>query len=395
MSATAKAAAAKQAAGAKAVTNTAHKKAGAGAGAAAAAGAAGAGAPESAAAADGQQESEEEQEGSDNVEENKEDEEDGSQAAAIAATAQYAAAAVANAAAAAASRVQAPRLPAVVPFTGAPAAFDEWISSLERVFYACNTPQEGRVRVAAPQMAGPAWEWFIALEESERPTSWADLLSGLRGRFVAIDSSDTARDKLHAYTQGKRTTVDYVDGFRRLVARIPDMGAVDQLSQFIRGLRASTASILKIAGVSTLKAAIDMAVRAGAISEQSASSGSSSSSNGSESVAAMETDADAPMTRGDMQEMLNAMMAAQQNKSQYRDHGRRGQRAEGSSSSRTSTSNSNSNSSSVPAGANKARPTIRGLTDTQVKEYMDSDKCFNCGVVGHQSRRCPKPRKAN
>lgn len=386
MSAAAKVAAAKQAAGVKAVTKTAHKKAGAGAGAAAVAGAAGAGSLESAAAADGQQESEEEQEGSDNVEEDEKDEEDGSQAAAIAATAQYAAAAVANAAAAA-SRVQAPRLPAVVPFTGAPAAFDEWISSLERVFYACNTPQEGRVRVAAPQMAGPAWEWFIALEESERPTSWADLLSGLRGRFVAIDSSDIARDKLHAYTQGKRTTVDYVDGFRRLVARIPDMGAADQLSQFIRGLRASTASILKIAGVSTLKAAIDMAVRAGAISEQSATS-SSSSSNGSESIAAMETDADAPMTRGDMQEMLNAMMAAQQNKPQYRDHGRRGQRAEGSSS-------SSSNSSSVPAGANKSRPTIRGLSDTQVKEYMDSDKCFNCGVVGHQSRRCTKPRKAN
>ena len=34
-------------------------------------------------------------------------------------------------------------------------------------------------------------------------------------------------------------------------------------------------------------------------------------------------------------------------------------------------------------------PRIKGFTEEKVKEYMESNKCFGCHAIGHQSGRCP------
>ena len=35
-------------------------------------------------------------------------------------------------------------------------------------------------------------------------------------------------------------------------------------------------------------------------------------------------------------------------------------------------------------------PTITGLTEAQVRKYMEEGRCFACNQTGHRSRECPK-----
>lgn len=252
---------------------------------------------------------------------------------------------------------------------------------MNRTFLWCQTPESERVRTAAVQLTAAAWDWWEGLPEGSQPVSWAAMLTALRARFLAITSAETARDQLRGFVQGKQSTTEYVDGFRRLIGRIKDMGEPDQLSQFIHGLRASTATQLRIAAVKTVSEAIEMAVRIGSIAEATASSSSSSAA----SVAAMEVSDGKQGSRTDelLQELLNAMQ-----KGPYRDHGRRGQKGAAAASS--------SGSSGDTAGSTERTrsllPVIKSLTEAQVKEYMAADKCFTCGVVGH---RCRAPRWKN
>ena len=283
---------------------------------------------------------------------------------------------------AAAAVPRGPRLTAPTPFDGRAATLDDWTASMDRQFEWYATPDADRVRLAVAHTQGPAWDWWSTLA-APRPATWPLLQTALRRRFQPVNSAETARAKLIALSQGKQSVNEYVDHFRRLLVRIPDMGAADQLFQFTRGLRPALATQLRVQGVATMDAAINLAVRVGSLSEMGAQAASSSGSSSNHAPMDLDnieglkhdtaaTSTDAPVTRAEFQQLLNAM----------RDN-RRG----ASSSSSSSSSNSSSNKGRfTPRGL----PTISHLTPDQVKEYMDSNKCFGCASKDHRSRQCPK-----
>lgn len=287
-----------------------------------------------------------------------------------------------------------PRLPGPPPYTGAPGTLDEWLSAMRRQFawygVQMHTDDE-RIRFATAYLAGSAWEWWDKL--SAKPATWADLVTQLHGRWQPGNSADTARAKLFALTQGKLSVHDYVDAFWRLLARIPDMGESDRLFQFQRGLRPHIAMQLRIHGVNTMDAAVQMAVRVGSLGEMAATATHAtapSSSGGAPTPMQLDTmfagvegleadtagtpgtragssDANTPVTRAELQQMLNAV------RHQRRQDGGAGKRG--------------------GEGAEHRRrplPVIPHLSPEQVKQYMDAGKCFGCGATDHSSRRCPK-----
>jgi hypothetical protein len=281
--------------------------------------------------------------------------------------------------AAPAAAVVRPRLPAPAFFEGRADTLDEWIADINQqiAWYAMN--EADTIRLAVGFVRGAARDWMAGLE---LPDTWAQLQAAIRTRFQPVSSADTARGKLLTLVQGKQSVHEYVDAFRRLLIRVPSMSNDDRLFQFIRGLRSTIGVQLRVHGVTTLHDAIAMASRIGGISDAQQQGGAASSSSvpmeldalaGIEGLEAdTSTAANAPITRAEMQQLLNAI--------------RDGQRGTGASSSGSSNSNRNGNGRYVPRGL----PTHPNLTPDQVREYMEAGKCFGCGSKDHRGRQCPK-----
>jgi hypothetical protein len=104
--------------------------------------------------------------------------------------------------------------------------------------------------------------------------------------------------------------------------------------------------------------------------------------DGEDAPPAQETAADKDIRalRADMQQMLNAM---RQERS-----GNRGGRA-GPPGGRSNRGNGGAGREGLPRNL----PRIPHLSPIQVKEYMDSGKCFGCGSTAHSARACPQRKE--
>lgn len=286
-----------------------------------------------------------------------------------------------------------PKLPPPPSFSGTSSGLDSWLADLQQQFDWYGMQSEAdRLRFAAAFLRGAARDWWATMDAANRPSNWNDFAASLRRRFQPVDSATTARAKLLTITQGKAPVQEYIAAFRSLLPRVPDMSEADRLFQFLRGLRPAIATTLKVHGVSTLDAAVEMAGRIGGLQEHgAASSAFPAASASSNAVAPMELDAllsgvegleqetDAPsateppaVTRAELQQLLNAMRF-----------------------NRAPVSSKKAAFSSSP----RPLPTIAHLTPAQVQEYMDAGKCFHCGSTEHLGRGCknrrPNPNNAN
>ena len=285
-----------------------------------------------------------------------------------------------------------PRPPPVAPWAGVASDFERWLAAMARSNMHYGTPQNERVRAAAVHLTDAAWDWFASAcaraeaDGSADPLTWTWALftQHIKERFIPVTSEETAREKLHGLVQGKSSASEYVDAFRRLVNRISDMGAADQLAQFMRGLRANIATQLRIQQVKSVDQAFMLAVLIGSHHEQSAAAAGHQPAH----VAAMDASADEAATGGGSWYGLNAVQQ-QQALALYRDHGRRGQAGPASSSGPAA-----GGSSSFRRGP-RPLPKIPGCTEAQVKGMMETGACFTCGKEGHYSKECALPRRKN
>ena len=279
-----------------------------------------------------------------------------------------------------------PRLPVPPSYRGKAAeSLDDWLGDMQQQITWYSTMSETEaVQFASMYLQGDARTWREQLTVA--PATWAALQAGLRQRFQPITTAEVARGRIYSITQGKSTVNEYVSAFRRQLAHVPDMGEADRLFNFLRGLKEKVAIALRTANVQTIDAAVDLAVRVGSFGEHaSASSGASASSpshapmdlSNVEGLDA-ETDADAdtedaPVTRKELREYLNAMRDHRANRVATGARGREGQQPSRGS-----------------FRGRQGPPRIPHLSEDQVREFMDAGKCFGCGSKDHNSRGCPK-----
>ena len=306
------------------------------------------------------------------------------------------------------ARAERPRLPPPSQYDGrSAAALDGWLRELQQQFDWYSAIDDAtRLRFAGALLKGTALDWWSSLAEpgappagvappsspdSSKPTTFVEFVARLRGRFQPIDSAQTARVQLDDLRQGPKQSVqDYISSFRALLVRVPDMSEGDRVHRFIRGLRAQIATQLRVNGVSTLDASIAMAARVGSIAEYGVAVGSgaspasaAASSHGDamdlSNVEGLEREsttdaygdrASAPVTQGQLAELLNAM---------------RNDRSSGRS------KDSKAGGKDIVAAIAKRFK----LTAEQVREHFDKGQCFNCDGTGHSSRACTKPPKKN
>lgn len=293
-------------------------------------------------------------------------------------------AAAPEAAAAAAPRHQSlPKLADVKHWTGAAADLVEWEAEVNRHIYYYTIPKDEQVKYAVARTKGPPWTWWMVEVATAGSTAlswtWAEFMTNLRAQFVSVTSAETAREQLHNLHQGRASTTEYVDSFRKLIALIKDMGAPDQLAQFMRGLQPSIATQLRIQNVKTLASAVELAVRVGGIQQQGAASAQGQSAA---ALHAMDQDQHPTATFEQYQQYLAAMGSSRQ---PYKDHGLRG-----------SIPPSSTGSSSGAAGdwPRKPLPVVTGMSPADVKEHMKRHKCFRCHEAGHRAFHCPQKEGA-
>ena len=313
------------------------------------------------------------------------------------------------------SRPPMPRIPSPTIFDGRSNTLDDWLTEMERQrdWYRFATETEG-VQFATAFLKGAAYEWYHQLDlASKKPQTWNELAEGLRTRFQPINRAEIARGQLRALTQGKRSVHEYVDAFNRLLVHVPTMAEDDRIFHFMHGLNPSIAAQVRVSVTSkVLQDIIGAAVRIGGLGEYGSaaaaasfahSAASSSSSSSSQKSVMMELDAitrgveglepetsfggndatssttgatgsDAPITRAELMQALNAI---RENRYAGKPHNRGPAR---------------------PANGQEGRrpfPRIPHLSEIQVKAYLDEGKCFGCGSKDHQSRQCPKRKVDN
>ena len=296
-----------------------------------------------------------------------------------------------------APRTERPKLPAPPAYEGRAAALDDWEAELNQQFEWYGTIAEGeRLRFAAAYLKGTARDWWTHLPAAEKATiaSWPLLVAALRRRFQPVTTAEMARARLATLTQGKASVHEYVTAFRKLMMSLSDMAEADRLFAFTRGLKPAIATQLRIQGVKTVDAAIEMAVRMGSMGEFAALTAVPSTAAPSNGAAPMdldelgieglekETDAatgsgtatipstgEAPVTRAELQQLLAAMQE------QRRPHRQSGAAPAGSS----------------PMHRDEAgRLQYGSLTQAQMDAHFAAGTCFKCGKAGHQARKCSK-----
>jgi len=314
------------------------------------------------------------------------------------AAAAAAAAAAAPVVAAPPARTFRPKIPVASNFAGTAGLLDGWLLEMRQQFdYYQLLADAEQVGMAAAQLKGVALDWWgvqlSAADRAQYATSFVEFEKAIRARFQPINSAQTARLALDSLRQGaKQSIADYISAFRRLLVSVPNMNEEDRVHRFIQGLRQPAQSQLLIHGVATLDKAIEMAARVGSLALYAASSAtaaSGSNAHGAGHRDAMDLsgiegleqstdgndadDAAAPITRGELRKMLNAMQQ---------------QRSGGAS---------NRGGKRAPfgrGGRSGGPPRISGLTEAQVKERLEGGLCFLCGEVGHRKFDCPENKQS-
>lgn len=267
---------------------------------------------------------------------------------------------------------------------GGTAALDPWLATMQQLclFYGLSSDAQ-RVNYAAAHLKDAALQWWFSLGAAT-PATWADLTAALRARFQPVTSGELARAKLRTLTQGKGGVQAYVAAFNALLVHVPTMAVEDRVFAFIDGLSDRVKAHVGEVAHATLETAIERAVRFDS-RQMRAPAGSSA---GHSSHAPMDVNAllgiegleqetgteqgtpapaaDAPVTRAEFQQLLNAMREQ-----------RRGPAAGGKEGKPRSFD-----------PRDRRLPRIPHLTPLQVKEYMDEGKCFGCGSKDHRSREC-------
>jgi hypothetical protein len=297
-----------------------------------------------------------------------------------------------------AARVERPRLPSPPMFEGKASALDDWERTMNKQFAWYHTPDSiDRVHFAEAYLCGAADDWWQHLPPATKAgasISFTAFVGALRQRFQPVTTAEVSRAKLLALSQGKAGVQEYVGAFRRLLTSLSDMSEADRLFHFLRGVKPSIAAQLRMQGVKTVDAAIEMATRIGAQGEFAAITSASAMAHGSSApmeldemgiegreqdtagdagaaVAATAT-GDTPITQTQFAQLLAVMQDMR--------------RARGPSQSRLS-------SSALPSGYRReegGRTQYGGLSREVMDAHFAAGTCFECGKAGHQARRCPK-----
>lgn len=114
---------------------------------------------------------------------------------------------------------------------------EDWLFQLKTYFDLVQVDdEETKVQFAASLIEENAARWYRLQIQKNSFSSWKEFQDSILEFFRPVNATKVARDKLANLVQ-TNTVQSYVQKFTELCLEIPDLGEVEQLDRFIRGLR--------------------------------------------------------------------------------------------------------------------------------------------------------------
>jgi hypothetical protein len=301
--------------------------------------------------------------------------------------------AVAVAAAAAAHHAALPQLPRMAPmskFKGQMgSALDNWERELRQHFdyysHLLNTDASKVKYASANLQEGALLHYQAGLAQNVFGVSstFDDFMKHMRKRYRPVDASRQARARLTTLQQ-QNSVNSYTEAFQATLAHISDMGASDQVFNYVKGLRRDIAVELQKKWPSTLDEAISMAISldyAGNSTGSSrrgfhSSSGSSAMDLSQSTVDEEEPIEETAAAASDPTAMLLAKLTAMEQKLNAMQSSSRG-----------------GASSSSYHPPRRSRMHVSGVTPEIATERIARGQCIACGEKGHWKNECPTAKK--
>ncbi|POM70862.1 hypothetical protein PHPALM_12642 [Phytophthora palmivora] len=124
------------------------------------------------------------------------------------------------------------------------------------------THEDNRKRVLAimvSNLTGQAAVWYIT--QQHEITDITALAAALRREFIPTDLQECLRDSLYQLKQREcRDLAEYVTKYRQFISRVKDMGELDKITLFTRGLVSQTRAEVVYRRCSTVHQAINVAM---------------------------------------------------------------------------------------------------------------------------------------
>lgn len=293
-----------------------------------------------------------------------------------------------------APRQERPRLPAPPSFDGKGSALDAWEAEIRKQIVWYRTPLADEVSTATAFLSDAAYDWWTHLQSASKGSivDLTSLVSALRGRFQPVTTAEMARVRISKLTQGKSSINDYVAAFRKLLTSLSTMSEDDRLFNFVRGLKPEIATQIRVQGVKTLEAAIEMASRMGTMGEYGALAAAAAHGraadghgdamdlsvlglDGIEGLEAESTSASSfSSSKGVSLEQFQLLLAAMRD-------GRRPLPGKGA----------NPKSGRFDDG----RFRYGELSRAEMDAHYAAGTCFVCGKAGHRANKCKKGSSTN
>jgi hypothetical protein len=148
---------------------------------------------------------------------------------------------------------------------------DVWLFQFDQYADIVHLSDTDRVKLAATFLAGPAGVWWratvIGLKQLPPPDNmltWPQFKQRLIHQFKPVDSAKIARDRLAELKQ-IGSVMKYNNDFNRLMLEAGNVGPVEALDRYTRGLKRDIRMEVDLAGVTTLQEAQAKAQRVDSI----------------------------------------------------------------------------------------------------------------------------------
>lgn len=142
---------------------------------------------------------------------------------------------------------------------------------VKNFFTACGTAENSKLPYTVALLRDDALVWYLSLSEDQRPTTFNEVCDALIEYYQPISAQMAARDEL-AHLKQRTTVKSYTDGFKRIVANIPDMSASEKMDRYERGLKPEVRVHVALADPPTLEEWIKRAEKVDEIMNKRASS---------------------------------------------------------------------------------------------------------------------------
>lgn len=130
-----------------------------------------------------------------------------------------------------------PIRPSVFKGTEKSSKVDDWLYQINAYFDLLQEQDEAtKIQYAASLLEEHAARWYRLRVQSNSFSSWKEFQDSILEFFRPVNATKLARDKLANLVQ-TTTVQNYVQKFTELCLEIPDLGEVEQLDRFVRGLR--------------------------------------------------------------------------------------------------------------------------------------------------------------